>query len=250
MHIYIRNSDGSIDYSTIIGYGGKLKDIVIPGEKNGVKLTTIGRFAFWDLGLTSVEIPNTVSIIGQSAFFQNTIKELIIPEGVKTIKDQAFQSCQIEKLSLPSTLSVIGGHAFKGNKLPEEKAYIYKRNSDGSIDYSTIIDYGGNLKNIVIPGEKNGVKLTTIGGHAFYNLSLTGVEFPSTVTTIGTGAFLINSIKELVIPEGVKTIKEQAFCSNPLTSVTIKNTLDKVTLGSSCFGTFDINQIKWEPVSE
>lgn len=53
-----------------------------------------------------------------------------------------------------------------------------------------------------------------------------------------------------MIPERIKIIKINAFNNNPLTSITIKNTSDKVSLGSSYFGTFDINQIKWEPVSE
>ena len=59
-----------------------------------------------------------------------------------------------------------------------------------------------------------------------------------------------NSIKELVIPEGVTTIEDQAFRSNELTSVTIKNKQEKVTIGSQAFGTFDINNIVWEPVGE
>ena len=58
--IYIRNSDGTIDCSTIIGYGGELKNIEIPGEKNGIKLTTIADSAFRFSGLTNVVIPNSV----------------------------------------------------------------------------------------------------------------------------------------------------------------------------------------------
>ena len=272
-YIYKRNSDGSIDYSTVIGYGGELKDIVIPSEKNGVKLTTIGGNAFRALGLTSVKIPHTVIMIGIEAFFGNALKELVIPEGVQIIESYAFSICQIEKLSLPSTLTSISASAFHNNNLPEESAYIYKRNSDGSIDYSEIIAYGGNNGNdIVIPSEKKGIKLTSIGKWAFSSIGVKSVEIPNTVVTIGQGAFSYSAIKELVIPEGVQTIgveafwygqietlilpstlttiNHRAFYGNSLTSVTIKNTSDKVSIGSQCFGTFDINQIKWEPIVE
>ena len=74
--------------------------------------------------------------------------------------------------------------AFNNNQLPDEEAFIYKRNSDGSIDNTTIVSYGGKNKSPIIP---NTVK--TIGGSAFYKNQLTSVTIPDSVTSIGDSAF-------------------------------------------------------------
>ena len=246
-YLYKRNSDGSIDYTTIIGYGGLDKNIIIPSEKNGIKLKTIANSAFYSNKLTNIEIPNTVTTISAFAFRNNYLTNLNIPEGVKTIGEEAFDTNLISTLSLPSTLTTISSAAFNNNKLPQESAYIYKRNSDGSIDYTTLVSYGGLDKDIEIPSEKNGLKLTKIGSSAFYNNGLTSVTIPDSVMMIGWGAFNNNKLTSIIIPKSVKNIEYNAFSNNKITSVIIKNTSDKVKLSSNSFGTFDNKNIKWEP---
>lgn len=266
-YIYKRNSDGSIDYSTIIGYGGESKDIVIPSEKNGVTLTTIALHAFYYNKLTNIVIPNTVIKIEEYAFCRNSFENLVIPEGVEFIGIGALGSGIISNLVLPSTLTDIGHRAFWGNKLPQEQAYIYGRNSDGSIDYSTLIGYGGDLKDIVIPSEKNNIPLKKISKQPFYGYGLTSVVIPNTVTEIGeasfhnnkltvlnlpsninyigNGAFSKNNLTELNFPSSITRIGRLAFSDNSLTSVTINNSPSNVSLYESAFGTFDTNNIIW-----
>ena len=55
-----QNADNTI---TIIGYNGAIKDVVIPSTLYGLTVTVIGHSAFMDKGLTSVVIPDTVTII-------------------------------------------------------------------------------------------------------------------------------------------------------------------------------------------
>ncbi len=266
-YIYKRNADGSIDYSTIIGYGGASKNISIPREKNGVLLTTLGDSAFYSNGLTGVVIPDTVINIESSVFRKNSFNSIVVPNGVKSLGGEAFADGVLTSLSLPSTLNNIGKHAFRNNSLPPESAFIYRRNGDGSIDYSTIIGYGGASKDVIIPSVKNGVLLKTIGNstfyfnnlnsvsipegvtkiedYAFYRNKLTEITLPSTLMELGSLAFYQNNISHVTIPSGVKNIYTKTFDVNPLTSVTINSSFSNVNIESRAFGDFNISNIDW-----
>ena len=160
--IYARNSDGSVDYTTLISYGGaKRENVVIP---EGVE--TINYAFAWISNLKSVTFPSTL----------------------RRITGPAFRSCGLTSLDIPSSVTYIEPGVFNNNQLPDKDAFIFQRETDGSIDYTTLISYGGaNRDNIIIP---------------------------DTVRTISSYAFYGNSIKEIVIPENVETIEAGAFNKN------------------------------------
>ena len=184
-------------------------------------ITTIELSAFYENNLSSAKIPSSVTNVGNYAFSGNKLTNIVISEGVKTIGLSSFERNRLTNLEIPSSVINIGVNAFFGNKLKDECAYIYARNSDGSIDYTTIIGYGGQSKDIVIPREKNGIKLTTIGEKAFLYNYLTSVIIPEGVTTIGDLSFERNNLTNIIIPESVTTIGVSAFYANKLTSIEI-----------------------------
>ncbi len=200
--IYLRRSDGTIDYSTIIGYAGtKKNNLVIASEKNGVKLKTIGSNAFASLGLTgSVYIPDTVTSIGGDAFAFNNISSVHLPASLKTISSGAFRSNDITSLEIPNGVTSIGTGAFRTNRITGENQIIYARKSDGTIDYSTIVSYGGGrvAGTITVPAEKNGVKLKLIKSGAFSECKLTAITLPSLsqvpTLTVEANAFKGNNV--------------------------------------------------------
>lgn len=105
-------------------------------------LTSIGVAAFDDCSnLSSVKIPNSVTIIKESAFFNCiSLKSISMPNGITKIENIAFTNCpSLSSVTMPNNLTSIGVGVFDGCT---------------------------SLSSIEIP---NGV--TSIGSSVFYNCS-------------------------------------------------------------------------------
>ena len=188
-----------------------LSSITIP---EGV--VSIGDNAFF-CGLTSIEIPASVSMIGNpfccpeletitvspqnpvlsvidGALYSKADQRLVafpssdrrseftIPDGVTSIGDYAFYYCDnLTSITIPDGVTSIGDYAFY---------------------------YCDNLTSITIP---DGV--TLIGDYAFEACrNLTAVTIPDGVTSIGKGTFrYCPNLESVVIPESVSSIGESAF---------------------------------------
>ncbi|MBE5923850.1 MAG: hypothetical protein E7271_05195 [Lachnospiraceae bacterium] len=68
---------------------------VIPETIEGVTVQSIGEWAFYNHeGLTSVTLPDTVTIIKKGAFYGcSSLESITIPKGVTTIEKNAFKYC-------------------------------------------------------------------------------------------------------------------------------------------------------------
>ena len=159
--IYARKAGGGEDRTIIIGYGGANKDNVI--------------------------VPEGVLRIASSAFVSCQINSITLPEGLERIDDSAFEDNNLTELNIPSTVTYIGRGVINNNYFPEETAYLFARNSDGTIDDTTLVSYGGNQE---------------------------VVNIPNTIKTIKTYAIndgTRNSVKTIIVPESVETIENYAF---------------------------------------
>ena len=218
-------------------------------DENAV-ITTIGAAAFADCGLTSIDIPNSVTKLESEAFRNCAALTVVnVSENLTDISSEAFKYCEnlvdinVDKNN--PTYSSVDGYLLSKNKqtlvlFPHGKAHA---------------------KFTLLPPS-----ITTIGDYAFYNCSkLTSVNIPSSITNIGNSAFSgctdltkaiiadiakwcnisfgnsssnplyyakhiysdeSTEITDLVIPDGVATIGGSAFfyCSN-LKSVTIPSSV-------------------------
>ena len=184
--IYARNADGTIDETTLISYAGA--------------------------NCESVVIPEQVETITNLAFYKSSIKEVIFPDNLKSINIQSFQGNLLTHLDLPTSLTYIGPAAFTNNQLSDDEAFIYARRSDGSVNYTTIVSYGGAKRSdIVIP---EGVVTLSTGAFSYHN-NIANVIMPSTLKNIYS-AFLSAGLTSLDIPDNVTNISNGAFSRNKL----------------------------------
>lgn len=193
--------------STITGYTGTRKDVVIPETYivNGVEkpVTSISSSAFESKGLTSVVMPNSVTNIGQSAFRNNAIETAKLSTSVKTIGTDAFNGNELTSVVIPSTITLLDHRSFANNK----------------------------LTSVVIPNS-----VTTLGVSVFYNNLLTSVNIPDSVTTIGASSFANNKLTSVKLPNKLVTVTDRMLENNPgLTSITIPNSV-------TTFGHYVFNQ--------
>jgi hypothetical protein len=112
------NTDGSLN---IIGVtGGASGALSIPGSilANGVNVpvTSIGNFAFFASGLTSITIPNSVTSIGYNAFYDSaSLTSVKLGNGLTSIGGTAFSGCaSLASIMIPNSVTSIGGGAFNG----------------------------------------------------------------------------------------------------------------------------------------
>ena len=158
--IYARKSGGGEDRTTVIGYGGANKDNVI--------------------------VPDGFLTIGTQAFYSCGISKITLPDGLTTIGNNDFNANNLTELAIPDTVTSIGNGAINSNNFPEETAYLFARKSDGSIDETTLVSYGGKSSKIV--------------------------TIPSTVKTIKSNSVeRLSYADTIIIPEGVEVIENNAF---------------------------------------
>lgn len=108
---YVTHSE--TDGVVILNYTGTDVRVRIPNEIDGMPVTVIGSRAFYDSGVMSVYIPDTVRIIGPSAFANTNIESVIIPGSVHTIREYAFYNCiNLVSVTIEYGVEVIGAFAF------------------------------------------------------------------------------------------------------------------------------------------
>lgn len=204
------------------GTNSGIKNVVIPDS-----VFYIGESSFANNSLTSIVLPSNLKYIGDYAFSYNQLKEVVIPEGVTVIGEEAFSENQLTSITMPNSITSIGSVAFANNQLPDNQAFIYGRNIDGTEDKTTLVSYGGAKRdNIVIP---EGV--TYIGQSAFARQQITSVTIPEGVTDVGYRSFASNKLATITLPSTLRYIGGAnfndygAFSGNQLTNITIPNSV-------------------------
>ena len=118
----------------------------------------------------------------------------------------------------------------------------YKILEDGTIEVlgNTYYTYDSDKREIVIPSEIDGYKVTSIASKAFYSWKyLKKVTISDVVTSIGRGAFqYCESLESVTIPDSVTIIGEKTFeLCDALENVTINNGVKNI--GKKAFDSCD-----------
>ena len=155
---------------------------------NAYRVSGIGTYAFRDCtGLTSIEIPNSVTDIGNQAFRNcSLLTSVTIPSSVANIGNQTFYQCSnLTSVEIPNSVTSIGVAVFRDCT---------------------------SLTSIEIPNS-----VTDIGASSFRNCtSLTSIEIPNSVTRIGSSAFEgCSGLISVAVPNSVARIEDGAFFGTP-----------------------------------
>ena len=148
------------------------------GKKYPVSAIASGAFSYC-IGITSVNIPNTVCSIGSQAFYGcSGLKSVIIPSSVTSIVDNAFEACDnIETLTYNTNAL--------GCVFSENKSLVTVNIGNSVTKIADLAFWGcGHLKNVAISES-----VKSIGDAAFYGVELPTLSVPKSVSAIGRDAF-------------------------------------------------------------
>ena len=226
---------------------------VIPDDGS---VTSIGEYAFYGSGLTSIVIPDNVTSIGEYAFYgcssltsitipfvgekadgtgytyfgyifgndyvPASLKEVIITGGT-SIGSSAFYGCSgLISVTIPDSVTSIGNGSFEDCSGMTNFVIPDSVTSVGDSAFSGC----SGLTSITIPDS-----VTSISSYVFSGCSgLTSITIPDSVTSIGSHAFYeCSGLTNIVIPDNVTSIGSYAFsgCSG-LTSVTIPDSVTSI----------------------
>ena len=217
--------------------------------------------SFFKAKLTSIELPQTLSVIDGFALFGNyKLKQITLPPALFKISQYAFTGCRsLKEITIPQSVEEIGGYpgnvfsdcdslsAFHGKYASDDgKCLIVDNTLVGfagyQVEHYTLSDdiesiqagvFSGNLylKEIHLPSGIN-----SIGQEAFqYCRNLETVTFGQDLKVISRGAFAgCLKLSGVVLPDGLVTIGKEAFyqCES-LSEITIPYSVS--TIGASAF---------------
>lgn len=199
------------------------EDIIIP---YGIR--EIGRFCFQGgYNIKSITIPDTVKKIDRFAFeYCKKLVNIKIPLSVVIIEDYAFSCCEsLEYIYIPESVKFIGDNIFsdcsslKKIDISEKNPnYIVKENILFSRDMSNLLSYP-----VLKPDKFYTVPdtVTRIGGGAFSNSQLVGINLPESLRTIEHLAFAsCRKLEYIKIPENIVNLSSMTFlCCENLKSI-------------------------------
>lgn len=258
---------------TIIASDKDVKNVSIPAKINGVPVTAIAPYVFYDTNraVTAVSIPKSVTEIGEGAFdsclnmtslrfasgstlkrigakaFEcNKVTTLTLPDGLESVGENAFSSCEsVTTLYIPDSVKSIGKWAFSS------MSSLKKLTMPGEFDWIGIVDYGDGLETAVLTGTyvvrtpqaKNVILADTVtevrdgafeNGHRVENITLS-----RNLKRIGDRAFKNCHVRSITLPDGIEYIGEKAFedCRS-LESINLPDSIQFI--GKDAFNTYTV----------
>lgn len=244
------------------GYRAYVRRVILPDN-----IERFGKMALYMVAIDTINIPSSLQELGIAsfAFSQLGLSTITIPEGVKEIPHSCFMSVEgPEQAILPSTIETIDIYGFsystiKDVIIPEAVdsigmyAFFYSLQESFTVPASctTIGMHPFSccryLKDITVLSE-----ITTLPeGFVYLAVSLEKVTLPSTIKTFGKQAFAIcESLTTIDLPYQLETIGEECFLNcHSLDSIVLPPTLQHIGKGAfmNCTGMDKIYSLAQTP---
>lgn len=196
---------GSMDRQTV--------ELYIPSQHRGLPVEQIadnGFYSVWDhedASLSSVYLPEGLTIIGKFAFADNTtLCSVTFPESTLYLRSYAFSRTGLKDVVIPKNVENIEADAFSRCIDLETVEFL----SDATMLAENIFSDCENLISVQLP--KN---LPFVPDGAFsYCSSLRSIELPKSVSMIGNNAFVgCRALTAITVPKNVQSIGVSAFSS-------------------------------------
>ena len=190
------------------------ESVVIPEtvkyNKKNYTVVLIRNLAFWNCsGLTSINIPSSVTSIGDNAFEKcSSLTSLVIPSSIYSIPDYAFYDCtKLISIKFPLEIKSIGNSAFQGCTSLESVKLPNSIESLGSEAFAGCL----SLTSITLPSN-----IEIVPPYFVANCSvLKSIEIPVSVKTVWFGAFYqCKTLKSIIC----NSLEAPAFRQYPLSS--------------------------------
>lgn len=229
---YHLNSSKTI---SIDAYNGTDKEIVIPSEINGTKVTNIAEYTFMDCDkITNIQLPDTIRYIGDAAFVRCTsLKNITLPKSLTGMGVDIFGSCtSLESINVDGENSIytsVDGVLYSKDLATLVYVPGIKLTYTIPNNVTTIGEWAftacDNLKSVEIP-----TSVTSMDDGCFAGCDFESITIPDSVTSMGYGIFIgCKSLKSVKIPEGISKILYGTFmgCSN-LKNVELPKSLKEI----------------------
>ncbi len=191
-------------------------------DLSSMNLTEIGPYKYYKCkDITSVSLPNSVSLIDVYAFYKSGINGISFPTSLTTIKLHAFDGTNITSVTLNPNLETIEAYAFANTQMstltvPKEVTTIMG------------FDHIPSLTTVNFEANSN---LETIAGSCFANTGITSITIPASVTTIGASAFYYcTNLTNVSFESGsnLESIEGSSFAYTAITSITIPTSVTSI----------------------
>lgn len=194
------------DEVTILKYTGSAQNLVI-SRIDGMNVTAIAEGAFQEKKrLRKVELPDTLREIGEKAFYESGVESIALPESVEKVGKEAFSYCySLTAVQAGDHIREWGCNALDCTAYMDDEA---NWKDDMLIVGSSLILYRGDAEILTIPEG-----ITTLGDYFIpYSPNMRYVSLPKSLHYIGEGAFAMTSLMGMEIAaDDLRVIGKDAF---------------------------------------